>query len=125
MKFSLASAVVVLAAASRTADAQYPNVCPGQSSYSQYNATACPSGWTCSPNGFSVSQWGCCPFPDAVACPSGYQCCPQGTTCNLISGTGYSAVYSCQAAGAQVTTSLCPCKPGPALPLSSTVRCVV
>ena len=72
---------------------------------------------SCSPNGFSAGGgWGCCPWPNAVSCASGYQCCPQGTTCELISGSSYSAVYTCASGGANVTISKCPCKPGAPAP---------
>jgi len=73
---------------------------------------------SCSPNGFSVNGWGCCPWPNAVSCASGFACCPAGTTCSLRSGSGYSSVYDCKPTDGspQATFSKCPCKPGVPMP---------
>jgi hypothetical protein len=98
---------------------------PSNGPYSAWNATACPPGWSCSPNGFSHSGMGCAPFPNAVSCPSGYMACPQGTQCVLVSGSGYGTVYSCQAGGSPVTVAKCPCKGGIPLPLSTTKKNVL
>ena len=86
--------------------------------FSGWNATSCPPTQTCSPNGFSVNGWGCCPWPNAVSCASGFACCPAGTSCSLRSGSGYSSVYDCKPADGspQATFSKCPCKPGMPMP---------
>ncbi|KAG7335498.1 hypothetical protein KOW79_000191 [Hemibagrus wyckioides] len=43
--------------------------------------TSCPRGNTCC---FmtKLSQWGCCPLPQAVCCGDGDHCCPSGYTCD-------------------------------------------
>jgi hypothetical protein len=106
---------------------QRPNLCPSQPAGDAWAQMRCAADATCSPNKFSQAKgWGCCPWANATSCPSGYQCCPSGSTCNLISGTGYSAVYSCDGGAApQGTTSLCPCKPGAYLPPSTTLKNVL
>lgn len=83
--------IALLACAAAGARAQYPNLCPDQSSFSAWNQTRCPEGWSCAPNGFSVTGWGCAPFPNAVSCGA-YQACPGGSTCQSISGSSYSQV---------------------------------
>lgn len=106
----------------------WPNVCATTSNYSAWNQTACPSGASCCANYFSVSGMGCCPFPNAVCCPNRIQCCPQDTACvvSSYSPNGYDTVYTCQATGGvNVTTSKAVCKPGPALPFSTTKKNVL
>jgi hypothetical protein len=106
--------------------AQHPNLCPNQPA-DPWAQMRCPASATCSPNGFSdAGGWGCCPWANATSCPSGYQCCPSGSTCSLISGSGYGATYTCTGGAAPAgTTSLCPCKPGVALPPSTTKKNVL
>ena len=105
---------------------QHPNLCPNQPA-DAWTQMRCPATASCSKNGFSqAAGWGCCPWVNATSCPSGYQCCPSGSTCNLISGSGYSAVYTCDGGAApQGTTSLCPCKPGAMAPPSATLKNVL
>jgi hypothetical protein len=94
-------------------------------SYSGWNETRCPSGATCSKNGFAAGGgWGCCPWPNAVSCPSGFACCPEGSTCTLVAGSGYGSVYNCTGA-APATQSKCPCKTGAPLPPSTTLKNVL
>ena len=95
--------------------------------FDEWSETRCPASQTCSPNGFSGSLVGCCPFPDAVACDSGFACCPEGTKCRLVgNGDGYSSVYSCDdEAGVEISMSKCPCKPGMPLPPSDALKNVL
>ena len=106
--------------------AQFETLCPGQPS-DPWAQVRCPATATCSPNGFSQGKgWGCCPFVNATSCPNGYACCPSGSTCALISGSGYSAVYSCQGGSAAPNqVSACPCKPGAAIAPSTTKKNVL
>lgn len=118
--------LLVLSMVTVSCTAQWPNVCPSNGPTSTWNQTRCPSTASCSPNGFSVSGQGCCPFPNAVNCPSGFQCCPEGTTCSVISGSGYSTVYNCvTGTGTSMGTSKCPCKPGIPFPPSTTLKNVL
>ncbi|XP_060727012.1 granulin b isoform X1 [Tachysurus vachellii] len=43
--------------------------------------TSCPRGSTCCFMA-KLSQWGCCPLPQAVCCGDGDHCCPSGYTCD-------------------------------------------
>jgi len=91
-----------------------------------WNQTACDTETsTCCASLFSVSKVGCCPLPNAVCCPNGYACCPAGTVCNLVSGSSYQAVYNCTATDRRNTTNLAVCKPGPPLPMSSSLKNVL
>ena len=101
----------------------YPQLCPGQASFSSWNQTRCPASNTCAKNGFSVTGWGCSPFANATVC-SDYQTCPSGTKCVSISGSSYSQVFNCVGNGA-ATTSVCTCKPGVPLPMDPTRKNVV
>ena len=60
----------------------YPQLCPNQDDFSPWNQTRCPANWTCAKNGFSVTKWGCSPFPNATICSvnatTAYQACPSG-----------------------------------------------
>jgi Granulin len=109
------------------ARAQWPTLCPNQPA-DPYAAVRCPTNFSCAENDFSQGgKMGCCPFPNAVKCGD-YSCCPGGTTCNLISGAGYSAVFSCDKAGAPNSSgviSKCPCKPGAPIRFSSTLKNVI
>ena len=110
--------------------AEWPNLCtPMAANYSSYNVTRCPAGATCAPNLYSVSGWGCAPFPNATIC-SGFQSCPGGTSCVLAQGSGnytdLHSVYSCVGpAGVNFGQSRCSCKPGPPLPPSPTLKNVL
>jgi hypothetical protein len=115
--------VVAVLAAVPTA-AQWPNVCISQG-YSSWNETSCDTSATCCPSGFSVSGFGCCPLENAVCCPGGYTCCPTGSTCVLASGSSWSAVYNCTINSVVVDTANSVCKPGPALPMSNTLKNVL
>lgn len=42
--------------------------------------TSCPDGQTCCK--ISATEWGCCPFPNAVCCSDMLHCCPAGYTCD-------------------------------------------
>lgn len=103
----------------------WPNVCKTGAPYSSWNETRCDAGATCCANEFSVSGMGCCPMVGATCCPNGLQCCPSGTSCVYESGTSYSTIYQCAKNGVNVTTSICTCKPGPALPFSTTLKNVL
>jgi hypothetical protein len=104
----------------------WPNVCKVTGGpYSAWNETRCDAGATCCTNTFSVSGAGCCPGVGSTCCPNGLQCCPSGTTCEFPVGTSYSTVYQCVKNGVNETTSLCTCKPGPALPYSTTLKNVL
>jgi len=92
-----------------------------------YNSTRCPPWTTCMPNDFSLSTWGCAPFPNATVC-SHFQACPSGSTCVLRDGsanaTDLHGVYGClsPSTGASLGTSRCSCKPGAPLPPSPTLK---
>jgi len=103
---------------------RWPSVCPQDGT----NSTRCPATQTCMSTEFSVTGAGCCPWPNAVACTAGTtQCCPAGTTCKLVSGSDYSAVFNCtdSTTGAFVTENAAVCKPGALLPFSSTLKNVL
>lgn len=111
------SAIAAYASVALAAPVPGWTACPVPAIFSGWNQTACPASMSCAPNGFSAGGgWGCCPWPNGVSCASGYQCCPQGTTCTLISGSSYSAIYSCDAGGHRQALSKCPCKPGAPAP---------
>ncbi len=99
-------------------------LCPDQPSDAWAQVRCNSTISSCSKNGFSRGNgWGCCPYPNATSCPSGYQCCPSGTQCNLISGSGYGAVYTCVGGGgAPSSISKCPCKPGADIAPSTTLK---
>ncbi len=115
--------MLALSALVASVAAQWPQLCPDQQGFSAWNETRCPSGASCAPNAFSVTGWGCSPFPNATICNS-YQTCPQGSTCTLISGSSYSEVYACTGSSSSVI-SLCTCKPGVPLPLDPTRKNVI
>lgn len=121
-QYRMTASVVITLLLLGGVNCQWPTLCKTSGSFSAWNETRCPAGATCTPNGFSASGMGCCPWPNAVACASGYMCCPEGTVCVPISGSGYSTTYNCSAASTTVTTSKCPCKPGPPLPPSSSLK---
>lgn len=109
----------------------WPQLCPNQDSLSSWNQTRCPATFTCAPNDFSVTKWGCSPFSNATICNE-YQTCPSNTNCILLSGSGYNAVYNCvskpvtsTSSPLTVATSLCTCKPGVPLPLDPLRKNVV
>lgn len=77
---------------------------------------ACNTGSVCAA-AYSKNGEGCCPYENAVCCPNKQTCCPSGTTCED-SGT-YNTV--CKGAPVNQTVGLSVCKPGAALPLSSTL----
>ena len=109
------------------AQSDWPHLCPNQPN-DPWSQVRCPATASCSANGFSNGGgFGCCPWANATSCPSGYQCCPQGSTCNLVSGSGYSAVYTCLGGTAPIggVTSKCPCKPGASQPPSTTKKNVL
>lgn len=117
--------VFIFACALSRVAAQWPQLCAGQPS-DAFAQVRCPANATCSPNKFSDGGGvGCCPWPNAVSCPSGFACCPSGSTCNLISGSGYGSVYSCDAPSVPSVVSKCPCKPGAPLAPSTTLKNVL
>ena len=79
-------------------------------------------------NDYSLSSWGCAPFPNATVCNgSHFQSCPASSTCVLRSGSGNApdlhTVYDCVSPlGASLGTSRCSCKPGAPLPPSPTLK---
>eukprot|EP00759_Apiculatamorpha_spiralis_P013840 PhF_6_TR20540/c0_g1_i3/m.29659 len=99
-------------------NALYPYVCPNQTGTSAWNQSRCALGQSCAPNGFSVTGWGCAPYPISVSC-NPFQVCPGGTECMLLSGSSYNAVYMCYDATKRVnvTSSVCTCKPGVPFPM--------
>lgn len=120
--------LAALLALAPLAAAQWANVCPVSGPTDAWNATACPAGATCCASGFSMSGQGCCPMPNAVCCPNGYACCPGGTTCVPTGNvTGYAQTYNCTptSGSGPVVPNLSVCKPGPALPFSTTKKNVV
>lgn len=78
-------------------------------------AQVCTTGTVCAA-GYSVSGQGCCPMDNAVCCSNKQTCCPQGTTC---AGSGY--LMTCQGAPPNQTASVSVCKPGAAMPMSTTL----
>ena len=105
--------------------AQWPQLCKTSGPTSAWNETRCPATQSCSPNGFSVSGQGCCPWPGGVSCGD-YACCPAGSTCVATGGSGYGSLFNCSGAGVPAgTTARCPCKPGPPLPPSQTLKNVL
>jgi hypothetical protein len=128
-----AAAAVVAAQCAAVVAAQWDTVCPGASGgpYSAYNATSCPSAnSTCAPSPFSQSGVGCCPMPDAVSCSNfgnPYVCCPQGTVrCVAVNGSSWSEVSQCvDAANTTLGFATSVCKPGPPLPMSTTLKNVL
>jgi len=107
--------------------ALYPQLCPNQTQFSSWNETRCPIGWSCAPNGFSSTGWGCSPFRDAVIC-NDYQSCPAGSQCVPQSSTGWLEVFTCMdttPAARPNSTSVCSCKPGVPLPFDSVRKNVI
>jgi hypothetical protein len=97
-----------------------------------YNSTRCPPWATCMANGYSLSSWGCAPFPNATVCGGSlFQACPAGSACVLRNGSGNATdlhnVYNCVSprAGASLGTSRCSCKPGAPLPPSPSLKNVL
>ena len=97
-----------------------------------YNSTRCPPWATCMANDFSLSSWGCAPFPNATVCNGSlFQACPAGSACVLRNGSGNAtdlhSVYSCVSprTGASLGTSRCSCKPGAPLPPSPSLKNVL
>lgn len=75
----------------------------------------CHSGTPCAAH-FSVSGSGCCTYPDAVCCPNGMTCCPKGTVCVDVQWQS-----TCVGPPPQKNSTGLPiCKPGAALPFSTT-----
>ena len=111
------------------AAALWPNVCDPAAA-GLYNGTRCPSWATCMKNDFSVSGFGCAPFPNATVC-SDFQACPAATTCALARGTANASdlhgVYECVARSNNASWgfSRCSCKPGAPLPPSTTLKNVL
>jgi hypothetical protein len=94
-----------------------------------YNSTRCPPWATCMANDYSLSSWGCAPFPNATVClGSHFQACPANSACVLANGSGNATdlhnVYNCVApgTGASLGKSRCSCKPGAPLPPSPTLK---
>jgi hypothetical protein len=125
---SLRSHLLIFGVFTLGVQSQWPLKCNTSShSYSSWNETRCPATQSCAPNEFSVSGMGCCPWPNGISCGV-TSCCPAATTCVSQGGSGYSEVFTCVAAapgGPANVTSKCPCKPGPALPPSSTLKNVL
>jgi len=97
-----------------------------------YNSTRCPPWATCMANDYSLSSWGCAPFPNATVClGSHFQACPANSACVLANGSGNATdlhnVYNCVApgTGASLGKSRCSCKPGAPLPPSPTLKNVL
>ena len=132
MKFSL----VLFGAITMVVQAQqWPLLCNTSgrvtSGYSSWNETRCPSTQSCAQNEFSVSGMGCCPWPNSVSCGV-TSCCPEATKCVSQGGSGYAELFTCVANASGPgeplvanVTSKCPCKPGPHLPTSSTLKNVL
>ena len=102
----------------------WPSVCPQDTT----GGTRCPATQTCMGTQFSLTGAGCCPWPDAVACTQGTtQCCPAGTTCKLVGGSGYGAIFNCtdSATGDFVTENAAICKPGALTSYSTTLKNVL
>lgn len=81
-------------------------------------------------NDFSLSGYGCAPFPNATIC-SDFQACPAHSSCVLARGSGNASdlhgVYACvaDAGGASWGSSRCSCKPGAPLPPSAVLKNVL
>lgn len=102
----------------RASATPYPNVCAAGS---PWNTTACAAGWSCCPNAYSPSGWGCAPFPNAVCCPDNFSACPAGTVCVRSAppappSWNTSVGYNCSTPGGEVARALPSCKGGPPLP---------
>lgn len=69
----LLSSLVILALASLSAGL----VCP--------DGHTCYDGDTCCIG--PMSEWYCCPLPNAICCSDRQHCCPEGYTCNTGAGT--------------------------------------
>jgi len=88
--------------------------CTWSSSGTGTNCTG--RGTTCAAL-FSANGEGCCPYEEAVCCPNKQTCCPKGSSCRD-SGT-YGTV--CEGAPPSQVTGVSVCKPGAALPFSTTL----
>lgn len=84
------------------------------------SGTSCFANHTCCGAAFSGNGMGCCPYPDAVCCSNHQSCCPAGFECKE-DGPYYA---TCVKSG-QSQAGLSVCKPGPALPPSSGLNCLV
>jgi hypothetical protein len=110
--------------------ALWPQICV--SNGTAYNNTACPDSATCCQSSFSSSNWGCCPYADAVCCPNNNACCPSGTRCvpwydphPNITGD-YDQVYNCTPIqGGPATMNKAVCKMGPPLEFSTALKNVL
>lgn len=126
---SVVPLLLALASAASSAAAEWALCDPSNTAY---NSTRCPPWSTCVLNDFSLSTWGCAPFPSAVVCGGSlFQSCPAGSTCVLANGSGNATdlhnVYNClsSATGASLGRSRCSCKPGAPLPPSPTLKNVL
>eukprot|EP00656_Telonema_subtile_P018878 TRINITY_DN20254_c0_g1_i1.p1 TRINITY_DN20254_c0_g1~~TRINITY_DN20254_c0_g1_i1.p1 ORF type:complete len:269 (-),score=55.01 TRINITY_DN20254_c0_g1_i1:68-874(-) len=83
-------------------------------------AQVCHTGSVCAAS-YSVNRQGCCPYENAVCCPNKQTCCPAGSTCNDQGSYG----TTCEGAAPNQTVGLSVCKPGAALPPSTTLKNVL
>jgi len=78
------------------------NICPVQAN------TMCPTDTTCCASEYSGTQYGCCPYPNAVCCSNKQTCCEEGSEC-VTDGLYLSTCV--QKTGNKTGISVC--KPGP------------